>query len=216
MEVLRAYADDMNESCNQSEERHDSLQLSRCQQWVMWDSCKQNTYETCVCQVMCHLEGTDYYSPILVDADLSVSDKFARYLFFNNLNSLAVLIFMCILLAVNLVLYTIFGIYQMQKKIGLCKNIIQWYLRWKVLSQYTHHELCERDFMINTSMWKSLHQRYCETWWLYFRITKFRDRQTSWDNAQWSRCWFGHGQERTESWKTITLWSIMERKWMLY
>ena len=87
--VLKLFADDMKESCARSEERHASLHPLRCPD-INSEShdiaVSKGPIKLIYAKLMCRLEEANFYEPILIDGELSVTDKFARYRFFNNLS----------------------------------------------------------------------------------------------------------------------------------
>ena len=85
---LRGYAEDMEDSANRSKERHSSQQLLRCPDLNTESrdiSASKVPMKPVYAKLMGILEDTEFYCPILVDKNLSSTDKYARYRFFNNL-----------------------------------------------------------------------------------------------------------------------------------
>ena len=85
---LKSYADEMKASLDRSESRHCSLHSLRTPD-VNSESrdipASKLPLKPIYARLMGSLESTDYYNPILVDTYLSVTDKHAKYHFFNNL-----------------------------------------------------------------------------------------------------------------------------------
>ncbi len=78
----------MKETSGRSEERHGRLQSPRCPD-INSESrdipANKIPMKPVYAKLMSCLEGTEYYKPILVDTNISATDKYATYRFFNNL-----------------------------------------------------------------------------------------------------------------------------------
>ena len=85
---LQEYANNLKQTAEHSKERHHSMQPLRS---LDVDSesrdipASKAPIKPIYAKLLCRLEEMDYYDPILIDDSLSVSDKFARYRFFKNL-----------------------------------------------------------------------------------------------------------------------------------